>query len=60
MDNAMKAILDAAREYGFFQHRADVADYDWTTADFTPLGVWHDLDLTSIVPEHAHAVLCRA
>lgn len=59
IDNAMQAILEAAREYGFFEHRSDIAVNDWTIADFPIVGTWYDLDLTSIVPEHAHAVLFR-
>lgn len=59
MDNAMRAILEAAREYGFFEHRADVANYDWTLADFPAPLVWYNLNLTGIVPEHTKAVLYR-
>lgn len=55
----MKAVIEAAREYGFFVHREDVAALDWTVADFPVANVWYDLDLTPIVPENAHAVLLQ-
>lgn len=56
----MRDIINAAREYGMFQRRADVAVYDWDIADFPVHNRWYDLDITSIVPEHAHAILLRA
>lgn len=41
------------------EHRADVPDYDWDVNDFPGAGIWTDLDLTGIIPEHTHAVLFR-
>ena len=37
--------------------RGDPADYDWTEADLTMNNNYHDLDLSSIVPEGATGVL---
>lgn len=57
IDNIMRNILDAAREYGFFVDRGDPVGWDYTQADFTEDGAYHELDLSAIVPEHAKAVL---
>lgn len=53
----MQAILNAAREYGFFVDRGDPVAFDWDTNDFTKDSTWRELDLSGIVPEHAHGVL---
>jgi hypothetical protein len=47
----------AINNYGNFVDRGDPASYDFTTGSFTTNGVWHDLDLSSIVPAGAKAVL---
>lgn len=57
MDNAMRNILDAAREYGFFVDRGDPAAVDFTSANFTKDNAWHELNLSSIIPEHAHGIV---
>lgn len=54
-----KAFYDYVKQRGLFEHRADIADYDWDVTDFPNAGQWYDLDLTSIVPEHTKAVLLR-
>lgn len=40
-----------------FTDRGDPADWDYTQADLTTDGTWRDLDLSSIVPDGAKAVL---
>jgi hypothetical protein len=40
-----------------FVGRGDATDYDFETAALTTDGAWHDLDLSSIVPAGAKAVL---
>lgn len=42
-----------------FVDRGDPAAYDWVLADFTTDATWRDLDLSSIVPSGAIAVLLR-
>lgn len=56
IDNVMRNILDAAREYGFFVDRGDPGSPDYIKVQFTTDGNWHTLDLSHIVPEHAKAV----
>lgn len=41
---------------GIFRHRGDPTDYDYEKTDFTTDGTWHELDLSSIVPENAKGV----
>jgi len=60
MDNAMRAILEAAREYGMYEARPDYTEFDWTIADFPNRRTWYDVDLSGIVPEHAKAVVLHA
>lgn len=60
IDNVMRNILDAAREYGFFVDRGDPVNVDWAVGDFIKDNAWRELDLSSIVPEHAHGVLFTA
>lgn len=45
--------------YPQFHDRGDPSTYDWTDADLTTDGTWRDLDLSSIVPAGAKAVLLR-
>ena len=40
-----------------FVFRGELAEADFTTEDFTTDGVWHDLDLSGIVPKNATLVL---
>lgn len=42
-----------------FVDRGDPTGYDFSTRDFTADNNWRDLNLGSIVPEHAVAVLLR-
>ncbi|MHA1304367.1 MAG: hypothetical protein ACTSPI_11775 [Candidatus Heimdallarchaeaceae archaeon] len=42
-----------------FYDRGDSADWDFNVNDFTKDDSWHDLDLSSIVPEGATAVALR-
>lgn len=55
----MQNIIEAAREYGFFVHREDVASFDWTIADYAAANTWYDFDCSAIVPVNAHAILLR-
>lgn len=57
MDNVMRDIINAAREYGFFVDRGDPANHDFQVGDFIKDNTWRELDLSSIVPENAHGVL---
>lgn len=41
---------------GIYRHRGDPADFDFTTLNFITDGAWHELDLSSIVPENAKGV----
>lgn len=40
-----------------FIDRGDPASYDFTKADLTTDGAWHELDLTNLIPLIAKAVL---
>lgn len=55
----MQAILEAAREYGFFKDDGDPAGWHFVTNSFTKDDTWRDFDLSAHVPEHAKAVLFR-
>lgn len=46
-------------DYGFFYDRGDPASVDFTVGSFVTDGTWRDLDLSSIVPADAKAVLLR-
>lgn len=39
--------------------RGDPTSYDFQVGDLTTDGVWHDLDLSGIVPEGASAVILK-
>jgi len=56
IDNAMRAILEAAREYGFYVYRGDPAVFDYKEPDWTMDYLWHELDLSAIVPANAKAI----
>jgi hypothetical protein len=43
--------------YGFFHERGDYANYDFILANFITDGSRHDLDLSSIVPSGAKAIV---
>lgn len=51
MREAMKGLVD------MFVDRGDPAAYDWAKTDLTTDGAWHDLDISSIVPKSAKAIL---
>jgi len=59
----MQEIYAQAYEYikqqGMFIDRGDASGHDWSLGDLTMDGSWHDLDLSSIVPQYANAVLLR-
>lgn len=57
MDNVMRDVILAAREYGMFVDRGDPLNVDMAVGDFTKDSAWHELDLSAIVPEHAHGIL---
>lgn len=42
---------------GYFEFRGDPATYDYRAADLTLDGTWNDLDLSSIIPTKANAVV---
>lgn len=48
-------IARAKTEIGYFD-RGDVGDFDWEIGDFTKDWAWHDLDLSSIIPEGTRQV----
>lgn len=48
-----------AYEQPSFVDRGDPAAFDFSVVDFTTDGVWHSLDISSIVPEGASAVVIR-
>lgn len=58
-DDRKATIADLGDAVGRFQDRGDLADYDWTTGDFTKDGSWHDLDCSSIVPADAKVIVFR-
>lgn len=53
----MQAVINAAREYGFFVNRGDPVAADYATGDFIKNSTWQDLDLSAIVPVNAHGIL---
>lgn len=63
MGLAMQWIIDLVRDtIGPVDHYVDRGDFsgaDFTIADFTRDGNWHDLDLSHIVPENTVLVSLR-
>lgn len=56
-DIVLDMIWNDIYDKGIYRDRGDPAGNDFTKVDLTTDGNWHDLDLSSIVPEHAKAVL---
>lgn len=52
--------IDASIGDGQFVDRGDPAAYDWTEADLTLNGNWHDLDCSGVAPAGATAILFNA
>ena len=46
-------------DFAVYVDRGDPVDYDFQVGDLTTDGAWHDLDLSSIVPEGATLVHLR-
>lgn len=50
-------FYDYMKQQGFFVDRGDPVNDDFVVGDFVKDNNWHELDLSAIVPEHAHGVL---
>ncbi|MBA7646730.1 hypothetical protein ES703_54496 [subsurface metagenome] len=55
---SQNAVYDKIEALGFVD-RGDPADYDFAVGDFITDNTWRDLDLSSVVPAGAKAVLFR-
>lgn len=57
LENDMKLVRDGSLESKHFYDRGDPSDYDFSLTDLTTDGNFHDLNLSSVVPNGAKAVL---
>lgn len=56
LEKYMEQVYTAVNSKDAYRDRGDPASYDWTQADLTTDGAWHDLDLSSVVTSNAEVV----
>jgi len=59
INNAINADMTTTFNYNNYVDRGDPSAYDFTQADLTLDAAWYDLDLSSITPSNATAVILR-
>lgn len=59
INNAINADMTTTFNYNNYVDRGDPSAYDFTQADLTLDAAWYDLDLSSIIPSNATAVILR-